>query len=605
MRLKVPFYRFLLGAVCFLLPLVVFAALLPTLINADPVKKRFMQELKSWTGAGVRIVGPVAIESFFSLSLNAENVEFRGLRRLPNLKGVKAGRIVARIAWTDLLWGKLDFDKIKIYDATVQMTGMGDEDAADALIAMLTAPYETPFEVFLLSNSRVEIEGGGRAPRQLDVRSLVVDLDQSDQRIELRGRFGWDGEQVELQLVTYAFPVSPGAVSRPLRFDLSSRLLNASFDGRVTSSGAWSANGQASVSTPDAEALSEWLGRRVAAGIAGAVRIAGALDVSEERVHLRSGTVSAGTAEATGEIAVLLTREAPHLEGSIAFDRLDLGAFRFFSRAGASAARFDQTALARYLHDATIDLRISAKAMLWDRLTTGAAAFTLSGRTGALSAEIAQLDLLGGSMLGQVDADLRGDLPRVSARITAENIDSAQAMMILSQKDWLAGRADTNIEARAEGRTAEEFLKSGTMDARIAFPEGGQIRLDIARLAKSASVQGQDGWDKVDFSWADFSNLRFKLGLKDERLHWRNLYLQAAEGNVRGTGDIDFTERNLDWQLIVRPTAGGAAPDASLSIKGPWMRPVIRLGRHSGSAGQDRHAARDRRTARTGQRPID
>jgi hypothetical protein len=35
------------------------------------------------------------------------------------------------------------------------------------------------------------------------------------------------------------------------------------------------------------------------------------------------------------------------------------------------------------------------------------------------------------------------------------------------------------------------------------------------------------------------------------------------------------------------------------------MRPVIRLGRHSGSAGQHRHAARDRRSARTGQRPID
>jgi hypothetical protein len=389
-----------------------------------------------------------------------------------------------------------------------------------------------------------------------------------------------------------------------LKFDLTSRLLNASFNGRATPSGVWSASGQASVSTPDAEALSRWLGGRVAAGIAGAVRIAGALDVSEERVHLRSGAVSVGTTEATGEMAVLLTPDAPRLEGSIAFDRLDLSAFRFFDRTGGSAVRFDQTALARSLRNAIIDLRVSARSMVWDRLTTGDAAFTLSGRTGAISAEIAQLDLLGGSILGHIDADLRGDLPRVSARITAESIDSAQAMTVPSQEDWLAGRADADIELSAEWSTAEQFLKSVTMDALVAFPDGGQIRLDIARLGTSAPAQEQDGWDKVDFSWTDFSDLRFNLAMKDDRLHWRNLYLQTAAGNVRGVGDIDLAEQKLDWRLIVRPATGGAAPEAGLSIKGPWGRPVIRRGRHSSSVGQDQHAVRDRMAARSRQRPV-
>ncbi len=403
MRLKAPFYGFAIGAIAFLLPLVAFAALLPYLINADPVKKHFVEELRSWTGSEVTLAGPVAIESFFSLSLNAQNVEFERFQDYPDLKSVKAGRIVARIAWTDLLLGNLDFDKVKIYDAKIRLRETDRDKAVNALLSLLKTPYKTPFEALVLSNCQIEIGAPGEAEERLDIGSLVINLRQSDGRIKLSGRLAWLGEEVALNLVTRRLPASGGDQSRSVRLNLESRLLTVDFRGKATPSRSWSADGEVQMSTPNADELSHWLGGGFATGIPGPVSIAGALALSSEQIQLQSGTISAGTAEANGELALGIAPDAMRLEGSLAFEQLGLSEFRSWGGVGASDARSGDTPLTTLLRNASIDLRVSARRIVWDWLETGEAAFTLSGRSGVVSAEIARLDLFGGSLFGHVE----------------------------------------------------------------------------------------------------------------------------------------------------------------------------------------------------------
>jgi hypothetical protein len=79
-------------------------------------------------------------------------------------------------------------------------------------------------------------------------------------------------------------------------------------------------------------------------------------------------------------------------------------------------------------------------------------------------------------------------------------------------------------------------------------------------------------------------------------LRFTDLDLQGGRGVVRGMGDVDLANRMLDWQLWVWSKADPGAqsgpapaqepgPLGSLSIKGPWARPAIRLVDQSKKAG--------------------
>ncbi len=596
MRLKVQFYGFALALIGFLIPLVALAALLPYLINAEPVKKRFIQELQSWTGAEVRLGGPVAIESFFSLSLNAQDVEFGGFKGFPSVKTLRAGQVIARIAWTDLLFGNLDFDKLKLDDAVIRLSSISRADAARVLGGLLAAAHNTPFEAFVLQNSQIEIGGETALAQRIPVDDAVVTIRGSERRIEFGSSFAWNGEPVRIEGTTKAIAPGEQGARIPLRLDLTTRLLTGSFDGEAALPDMWNAVGQLSAATPDGAALVNWFGLKPSTDLQGAFEVSGGLDLSSERIQLQSASFSAAGQAGSGEVTVVLSRLGPQVEGSLAFEELNLSKIWAFSVERGAASTHAGTVFADALTDSSLDLRVSANRMRWNAQEMGTAAFALTGRGGALAAEIARLDLFGGSFLGHIDLDLRGDIPHARARLTGENVDAALLMAAASDQEWLTGLADADIQAEVDGRTDAELVKSARVKARVAFPEGGRMRLDLARLAERVTVQGVEGWDQADLSWWSFDDLRFDLSLQNERMRCAGVTMLNAGGSIHGNGEIDLGAQKMDWQLQVqRGAAGtsqgsaggpakGAVPRADLSIEGPWAKPAIRLGRKSSSA---------------------
>ena len=145
MRLKVPFFGYVLAIVGLLLPSVVFVGFLPSLINTGPVKARLLAELRDWTGSDVKVAGPVSIESFFSLTVDLRNVDLGGIKGVPSITSIKAARMIARISWTDLLRGNLDFDKVKIFDAVIHAKGGDAAEIGAAMLSALGGAQQNPF----------------------------------------------------------------------------------------------------------------------------------------------------------------------------------------------------------------------------------------------------------------------------------------------------------------------------------------------------------------------------------------------------------------------------------------------------------------------------
>ncbi|NJM34236.1 MAG: AsmA family protein, partial [Rhodomicrobium sp.] len=456
MRLKAPFFGILLALAGFLLPSIVFVAVLPSLINAEPVKKRLIDELRSWTGSDIHIAGPVSIDNFFSLTVNLRNVEFKGFEGVAKFKSLKAGEIVARIAWTNLLIGRFDFDKIKIYDATAHLGRISEGELVGALQKTLIGPHKVPFSAFVIDDCIVKAETDGGAERTLmQVRKTVAEYRPSDGRISLSGLLTWRDEPVFVDALTFAAPAGGPAESMPLQLDINGRLLTANFKGEANFIGSWAASGALKAKTPDTLALATWLGIEDGPALPLRGEITGALELTGDSIGLQSAAIALDGQQAYGDLILARAAKAPKIEGSLAFESLDLRRLWGLASGPAPSSANEQAFWTGLLRRAALDLRLSAAEMRWDGLTMKDAALTVSGNSGLLAADLADLALFGGSIIGHIQLDLRAEPAKLRVRITGDNLEAAELLAAGAKGDWLYGKADVNMEGEAAGSTAE------------------------------------------------------------------------------------------------------------------------------------------------------
>ena len=605
MRLKVPFFGYVLGIVGFLLPSVIFVGFLPSLINTEPVKVRLMAELRDWTGGEVNVVGPVSIESFFSLTVDLRHVELGAIKGVTNITSVKAARMTARISWSDLLLGNLDFNKIKLFDAIIYAKGGDAAEIGTALLSALGGARQNPFPSLAIADSVIIFEGSAPQPsRKLHIFGATANLRTSDRRVGLSGKLKWKGEPIGFRLTTYLPAAVTPAAPVPMNLNVDSRLLSGEFNGETSLKGAMNAAGYLSLTTPDMPGLAKWTGWPLGDGMPGAVQLSGSLNLAPDWVSLQAAAFSAAGQKATGDLTLKFAAEPAQLEGALAFDDLDFGPLWSETLGERLPASDAPSATRRLMKSLNMDLRISAEALHWKHAVARPAAFTLTSKTGTVSAEIADLGLFDGSVLGHVDADLAREPARIRARLTAENIDTGQILGAVSPRSWLSGRADARLEVEAEGRGGKQLLESAKAHARISFANGGSIPFDIPLLAKVSPAQGVNGWSELGFTTAAFDELRLQLTLEGGELRCDDLHLRSAGEIIRGLGSVDLARQQVDWRFTVRRGAGdtgrgeavtgdtGVPPEASLSIQGPWARPTFRAGERSGALSAEWPAAR-------------
>jgi uncharacterized protein involved in outer membrane biogenesis len=589
MRLKVPFLRFAFAGMAFLLPSVVLAAVLPFLINAQPVRAKLLREIGSWTGAEAKIAGAISIKDFFSLSVEARDVEIDRFKGIEAIEGMKAQRVVARIAWFNLLAGRFEFDKIKVYDAVIRMRGGGVRDLGVVAADLLSGPRGTPFDAINLDNGLIAMRIAERKPyRRLVVKNALARTTRSGQQLAISAELVWKDQP--LTLATRSAFHAPGDDRMPLRVQLASGLLTGHFDGEARLVGEIEAEGAFGLQSPDLAAASNWL----ELGIDPAVLepsggVTGALTLGKDQIALGGGEIVLAGQTVQAELALKRTAGLPRLEGVLAFDRLDLTAL-IASRLAEPTA----SAPARIGELVETDLRVSAKILAWNGREAGPAALVVTSTPGRLAAEIAELVFLGGEVRGRIALDGEGAGRRMAARLSAENVEAGDLLRLGKQRDWLGGKVDMNIEADAAWNAPAPMEEAISVRARVNFPDGGQMHLDIPGLARSAMPEGA-AWGGVMFTDAAFERLRFDLTYRAGQIGFANVALGAASFQVNGRGEIDLPRQSLDWGLTFQPRSpavrddGAEAsdmdgtPPSQLSIKGPWASPTIRA--NSASSG--------------------
>jgi hypothetical protein len=606
MRFKVLFYRSLFAIAGFLLPLGVLAGAVPYVINAEPFKQHLIKELRDWTGSHVELNGPVAIDSFGSLSLSAQDVEFYAFNAFPQIKTLRAEEIVARIAWMDLFAGRLDFDKIKITGAHVQMSAFGPRDSVAAAEALLAMSRKAQFGALIVQDSTITTEAGPNAgaPLERSLENLAISLDPSSHDIELSLAFTEKQERVAIRARVRAGALSEQGAVVPLELALESPHTAASFEGTAKIGENWRAVGKLSVTLHDPQRLGNWLDQPYLGILHLPLSVSGNAEITKQSVAFDGAEISIAGQNGTGEFDLVFGGDSRELLGSAAFAALDLTTLPQPGATGASGVAADPALLKEILANLRLDLRVSAESLKYEAMETGEVAITMLGKNGQFSTEIANMAVLGGSVFGHANIKLDGGTPLIETRLTGANLDMRRMQSFAGMPALVSGNIDGNIEASMTGGGIPEMLRNAVMSGKAAISDGGQIRLDLNRLASMPRGAEQMGWNGIDGAWSEFDGLRIAFSLEAGVVSLKQIALARPEGDVKAEGVIDMRARALDLEASFAPAGpSGAETSVSpanatiLSIKGPLAAPLVRSVGNSNRAAtstRNRHSIADR-----------
>jgi len=366
----------------------------------------------------------------------------------------------------------------------------------------------------------------------------------------------------------------------PLNLEISGLAMNLNFTGSLGLSPEVALKGDLEFTTPEASALPSWLnlGWTLPETVS-AVTVAGWLRWSGGLALLEDANMSINGNDADGSIS-LRTREAcPIVEGDLAFRSLDLSDF-----ITPEAVKAPVQACLK------ADVRISADKLTAGSVRAGPTAAAVNVHNGKITANIAELEVFGGVLRGNLEADFSGHTPVWTVRATGQELDVSRITDSAHMGVWLQGAANANIELRAQGLTVMDAMKSINGQAKINFASGGSLGSEtVERL--STITNGSPALAEIVPS--RFLRLRGEFGAVDGMVAARLLEMNGDGSSLAGKGNTDMSNGTIDMHFDIRSafanaSNGGASPSIIASpapgnfsqvlrVQGTWANPEIEI----------------------------
>lgn len=378
----------------------------------------------------------------------------------------------------------------------------------------------------------------------------------------------------------------------PLKLTVTSPALEASIDGKLAVTDGLRLYGSADVSVRRLRELAKWFGIDDASVLdLQDLRIKSSLDWGAGTLTFSRATVSVDGNEGAGALALATSSPVPAIDATLAFQKLDLTRYSpaaslwpaVWSAAGESGSAS--------LTSLDVDLRMSAAKVMLPYVQTGRGAVTIALKNGRLLADVAELELEGGSFSGQMNADFTGSVPRYSVRGKLENVDAGRCFSELLHRNPLQGRANILLDLVGSGGAAADVLSSLSGKVNFNLNEGGRLGLDLRALRYAVQRGVAKGWSAAGKGQTALEQLDARLSLHSGVVFAEQLQAKGGGLTINGSGSINMPERLLDVALQFGNAAGeraGAGGDAVV-LSGTWNDPVIsadRLPSHASAPGQ-------------------
>ncbi len=469
-----------------LITAVAFAALLPVLVDAEPIRGPLAESLSAWSGGPVVISGPLRIGSFADLSVEASGVDLKSTPGQGPIRVARAKSVTAVVRLSSLFRGKLDFKKFVIDSPRVVFRrgfpeGLQSSYGLGAAHLALALSARSPFaDVELIDPVFFFTASANGAYERAGLRRVRV------------------GKSAVSSVSTGVFVANaPGAESALYTLDVTTRGFDASFRGQCaglcqTAFGTLRLKAVLDAGKPILADMAPWERPDT-------IALSGELHLSKRRAALDNAVISFGDHAAKGSLALDMTEVRPRLEGTIAYDTLDLtpawtagGAEPPFERRSLAALPLARAGMDRPLD---FDLRLSAEHFRAASLETGPLALALTRIQDRLSVDIASVAVFGGYATGRLDVN--PEQPAVlSLRGSGSQLDAGALASAFQLPLGFSGpvmlQAALTMPMTVRQPIEDVSAAAGTFSIR--FPAGGSVEGDMADTL-GAALGGQDlGW---------------------------------------------------------------------------------------------------------------
>jgi AsmA protein len=590
-------------------------------IDGPTLREALFSRLGEWMGGEVVWRGPVSLEGVFNMRLEAENVEIKGVKRLGVTWRFKVGKLSAHLNWFDAANGQPTFSDLTLENVSAVADILptpesgGPSLAATLGMAGLSPVFEigragarktaSPFTRIQILNAQTaftsSLSGGAR--RRAHPRLKIIDM---------QIKFGADGEQelvgtVDWRRQTFAVTAQRGApgeklAKAPVDLFVGGRLFTLTASGELTSGPEQEPQfkGEAALTSSDLPATTRWLKINPLNKLsfaADSLSVSGHVTWKENELSLSQLEAGLDGRSLSGAVSIKNRSSGQNnagrlgVEGAIVLSDFDLNALTSFTLEEAAPGT------PSLLGEVDADLRISVNRLSAGGVSDGGAALTLLAKDGWVSADLADMAVLGGKLRGHFALDVSHPKHRLVIRATGADLDSAQFSRAISASGWLTGGANVNVEAQAEGADWPGLFRSLNGEADVTFSEGGGVGLDLVGLAGGEGAR-RESRRASRLSWTGrgfmrFDTLRAELAIDHGRIRSKSFELATGRTTVAGRCLVDLQGQSIDWRFDIHRAPAAETDDASesddaarpaealassVTIKGPWLNPSIRIG---------------------------
>lgn len=371
----------------------------------------------------------------------------------------------------------------------------------------------------------------------------------------------------------------------PLKLVLKSAMIDASIEGKIGLTEGLRLQGSAEISVPKLGQLARGFGIAVPSGAdLQNVHIKGTLDWGAGTLTFSRATISVNGNEGTGALALNTSEALPSVDGTLAFQSFDFSQLSALPSAlasiwplgfGAGEEEGTLSLLTRF----NADLRMSAAKVTLPHLQTGRGAATIAVKAGKLRADIAELEVEGGTFGGQITADTNGRVPQYTLNGKLENVDAGRSLSGLLHRNPLQGRANMSLALTASGHDTTDLLTSLSGKVDFGLNDGGRLGLDLRALMYAAQRSDVKGWAAAGKGQTALETLDARLQIENGVITSEHLQAKSAGLSIAGSGRVDVISRNLDLALLLANATGERASSSgdTMLLTGNWLDPIVRM----------------------------
>lgn len=458
-----------------------------------------------------------------------------------------------------------------------------ENSVADEMLPLVLSQLSSlDFQSLQIRRGAVSIvDQGGGTETLSDVAAMITSNRKGN--YTAKGTASYRGSSVAFES-SWSLPADRKAPLRvPVKIAVKSAILNANIDGRLAVSDDLHLQGSIDLSASKLRHVARWFGIPVSGGSEFQdVRVRGTLDWGAGVLTFSRATIAVDGNEGTGAIALDTSKAVPSFDGTLAFDTLDLS--RYLARGPSLASLWslgfgigEDDIAPSILTRFDADMRLSAAKVAAPYVQTGRGAATIALTKGRLQANIAELDLEGGSFGGQITVDMGSGGPHYKVNGKLENVDAGRGLSELLHRNPLQGRANVTLELSGSGNNLKAVLASLSGKAGFALSDAGRLGLDLRALLYAAQRSPARGWASAGKGQTPLDQLDLGLSVVDGVLVTDRLHAKSSGLTIAGNARVNVAQQLLDVTLQFNNPERAASGGDALIVSGTWADPEFRI----------------------------